>query len=736
MKIFSASVFILVITLLTACSGGGGGSGDGPPPGMKTPVADLSGTWNITEDGTSNCPGEESYHYEYSIVVSQSGNNLTVSTPAGTFSGTIDGDRVAWTGSYPEDGGTTTITAMTLTVSNDGNSLSGTSSWNWSDNFESCSGTTQAINGARVPGTGPLPDAPSGLNANAQSQSSIQLTWTDNADFETGYKLERSVSQFSGFSQIALLAENQVSYTDTGLNASTTYYYRVRAYNANGDSDYSNTTQATTFSVVSGPAAPSALNVNATSSSSISLTWSDNSNDESGFELERSTAEFSGFTLITSPNADQTSYTDSGLTPATTYYYRIRAYNNDGDSDYSNTAGATTQAAATAPSAPSDLVASATSSSQIDLSWTDNADNETGFKVERSTVQGSSYSQIGTTAANVTTYSSTGLNADTTYYYRVRAYNASGDSAYSNIASAATLASAPASPSNISVTDITASSARINWTDNADNETGFELGHCTGLIGATGDGLVFCSSGFVADIQLSANTTSYLWTGLSASSQYSIFVRAYNNAGPSGNIGTSFTTAAGSQTITLRPQYDNLVMINSLDSTVANTVYANAALGVGCNWDYSIITGIQNFLCAQSLVRFDLSSLAGSTIESATLRLTVDYIGVGYYPRSWHVRAMATAWSTQTVTWNVVESSQYYIDSNISQNAPTYADQVIDIDVTSHVSNWVNGVWTNNGYVFGWNDYTFPYATSFDAFQLFSNEDPGGDWPKLIVTYH
>jgi hypothetical protein len=77
------------------------------------------------------------------------------------------------------------------------------------------------------------------------------------------------------------------------------------------------------------------------------------------------------------------------------------------------------------------------SSSQINLSWTDNSNNETGFKVERSK-NGKGFSQLATVGANVTTYSDTGLNRTTTYYYRVRAVNAGGNSAYSNIASATT----------------------------------------------------------------------------------------------------------------------------------------------------------------------------------------------------------------------------------------------------------------------------------------------------------
>jgi 3-mercaptopyruvate sulfurtransferase SseA len=77
------------------------------------------------------------------------------------------------------------------------------------------------------------------------------------------------------------------------------------------------------------------------------------------------------------------------------------------------------------------------SSSQINLSWTDNSNNETGFKVERSK-NGRGFSQIATVGANVTTYTDTGLKASTTYRYRVRAYNAGGNSTYSNIASATT----------------------------------------------------------------------------------------------------------------------------------------------------------------------------------------------------------------------------------------------------------------------------------------------------------
>jgi hypothetical protein len=91
------------------------------------------------------------------------------------------------------------------------------------------------------------------------------------------------------------------------------------------------------------------------------------------------------------------------------------------------------------PAAPSNLGAIAVSGSQINLSWQDNSSSETGFVVDRKTGAGGSWSQIGTAAANATTYNNSGLAGSTTYYYRVYAESGAGSSAYSNEASATTL---------------------------------------------------------------------------------------------------------------------------------------------------------------------------------------------------------------------------------------------------------------------------------------------------------
>jgi subtilisin len=187
------------------------------------------------------------------------------------------------------------------------------------------------------------------------------------------------------------------------------------------------------------PAIPANLVATAVSSSQINLTWSD-SDTETGFKIERCIGGgCSDFVQIATVAANVTSYSSTGLTASTSYSYRVRAYNTAGDSDYSNKATTITQTAPALPAAPTNLGATVISKSQIKLTWTDNSGDETGFKIER--CKGSTctnFTQIATVSANVTSYSNTGLSASTTYRFRVRAYNASGNSAYSNIASATT----------------------------------------------------------------------------------------------------------------------------------------------------------------------------------------------------------------------------------------------------------------------------------------------------------
>jgi transcriptional regulator CtsR len=376
-----------------------------------------------------------------------------------------------------------------------------------------------------------VPVSPSGLIAGAISSSQINLSWTDNSGNETGFKIERKTGAGGTYLQIASTGANIAAYSDTGLTAGTTYYYRVRAYNSNGDSAYSNEVNAATLA--SPPTSPSGLIAAAISSSQINLSWTDNSGNETGFKIERKTGSGGTYQQVATAGANITAYSDTGLTAGTTYYYRVRAYNANGDSAYSNEANAATLASP--PTSPSGLTAAAISSSQINLSWTDNSGNETGFKIERKTGSGGTYQQVATAGANITAYSDTGLTAGTTYYYRVRAYNANGDSAYSNEANAATLAFPPTAATN-AATNVGFNSATLNATVNPNGtETTVYFQWGTTVFYGNTTSTQSIGSG-ISDVSVTANLT-----GLSSDTTYHYRVVATNPGGTSYGDDRSFT---------------------------------------------------------------------------------------------------------------------------------------------------------------------------------------------------
>jgi hypothetical protein len=122
-----------------------------------------------------------------------------------------------------------------------------------------------------------------------------------------------------------------------------------------------------------------------------------------------------------------------------TYIARLTVTDNQGASNSATTTVQVNPTPSTFPAAPTNLVATAISKNQIGLAWTDNASNETGFKIERCPgTNCTNFNQIATVGVNVRNFSNTGLKRNGTYQYRVRAFNASGNSAYSNTASAKT----------------------------------------------------------------------------------------------------------------------------------------------------------------------------------------------------------------------------------------------------------------------------------------------------------
>jgi hypothetical protein len=159
----------------------------------------------------------------------------------------------------------------------------------------------------------------------------VKLSWKDNSANEGGFRIERSVNG-AAFAKVATVGTNITAYSDSGLVKSTTYSYRVSAFNSGGSSAQSNT--ATVALVV--PAAPTNLTAAVERHGDVTLKWKDNADNETGFQIERST-NGTVFTVVAIAPANATNYTDKkAVRHGQIFYYRVASKNNVGLSSYSN----------------------------------------------------------------------------------------------------------------------------------------------------------------------------------------------------------------------------------------------------------------------------------------------------------------------------------------------------------------------------------------------------------------
>src|SRR5258706_386653 len=350
--------------------------------------------------------------------------------------------------------------------------------------FRAASADTQA---PTAPGT-PVPSV--------ISSRQINLTWPVSSDNVgvTAYLLERCAgASCSSFAQIGTPATN--SFSDTGLSASTSYSYRVRATDAASNlGPYSPTASASTPAPpdTQAPTAPGTPVPSVVSSTQINLTCpaaTDNVGVTNYLVEQCAGSGCSNFAQV--GTSSTTSFSNTGLAASTTYNYRARATdaaNNIGP--YSAAATATTQAPpdTQAPTAPGTPVLTVVSISRIDLSWPAATDNVavTGYVLERCIGAGcSSFVQIS--APTATTFSDTGLTASTSYSYRVRATDAANNlGPYSSSASATTQSlpdsQAPTAPGTPVLAVVSSSQINLTWPAATDNVavTGYFVEPCAG----------------------------------------------------------------------------------------------------------------------------------------------------------------------------------------------------------------------------------------------------------------
>ncbi|MDB5298287.1 MAG: repeat-containing protein, partial [Phycisphaerales bacterium] len=305
-----------------------------------------------------------------------------------------------------------------------------------------------------------LPAAPTTLTATEFSATTIDLAWVDQSGHETGYVVERSEDGGAYAAIGGTLAAGTTSYSDATAHEGGMFAYLVHAVGTGGSSTTASAGITTT------PAAPTGVAATALTATRVDLGWTDASNGETGYVLERST-DNSNWSALTTLAPGATTYTDT-VGEASTHYYRVKAVR-----DAAASAWATTAAATTVPAAPTTLAASVPPGApKVNLTWADNSGGETGYEVERSADAGANWVLVTTTAANATAYADASVVEGMMYKFRVRATSSAGASDWSATADASTL---PEAPTALAVTAATSGSVSLSWADNSTHEAGYRV---------------------------------------------------------------------------------------------------------------------------------------------------------------------------------------------------------------------------------------------------------------------
>jgi len=277
-------------------------------------------------------------------------------------------------------------------------------------------------------GGGNPPSIPTGIAVFAGDHQ-IMLQWTASAG-AASYHVKRSGTSGGPYTTVG--SPTVPSYTDAGLSNGTNYYYVVSAVNSNGESKNSVEVLGQA-SAGPPPDVPTGVTASA-GDKQVGLSWNA-STGATSYHVKRSMTTGGPYTQVAAPTTN--SYSDTGLTNGTTYYYVVSAVNAGGESGNSTEVNA--KPAGSPPPIPTGLTATA-GDKQVALTWNAST-GATSYHVKRSTTSGGPYSQIAVPTTN--NYTDSGLTNGTTYYYVVSALNANGESGNSSQASAIPVASPP-----------------------------------------------------------------------------------------------------------------------------------------------------------------------------------------------------------------------------------------------------------------------------------------------------
>ncbi len=506
------------------------------------------------------------------------------------------------------------------------------------------------------------PAVPVATTATSVTAVSFTANW-GSASGATEYNLEVSsdnfVSNIPGYDNLSLTG---TTVSVTSLIEGTTYKYRVRAVNALWSSANSNT-----ITIVTAPPAPVATSAISVSTTGFTAKWNATAGAAS-YQLDVSPDNFSTFVSgFNNTSVTGTSAVLTGLTAGATYQYRLRAVNASGTSGNSNNISTSTLSVA-----PTASAASSITSSGFTASWT-SVTGASDYRIDVSTSSGfgSFVGSYNNQTVGGTSIAVSGLVSGTTYYYRVRANNASGASVNSNII---TTLIKPAAPNATDATAVTVGGFTANW---------------DAVAGSTGYKLDVSLNDFVSNVigysDLSVASTSQLITGLVAGTTYKFRVRSLNATGASDNSNVTATVTVPS-------------------ASVATNATSVTTTGFTANWN--IVTGAPAYFLDVST-----DNLFGSFIS-------------GY-------NNFSTSSLSQTITGMTAGTNYYYRVraanvSGSSANSPTITVATLPVAPTSNSATIV----TSTGFTANWTtvagavDYRIDVSTdnAFSSFVGSSNQ--------------
>jgi fibronectin type 3 domain-containing protein len=529
-----------------------------------------------------------------------------------------------------------------------------------------------------------LPLAPTSFvaTANALGQpTQVSLTWVDNATNETAYEIFRNAVLLTN------LPAGSSSYIDTTALPVRTYSYQVVAIDPAGRGASATLTVRTPVGLA---AAATGLTAKATAVGvfpmAVTLNWTDNANNETSYQVIRNGI------LITTLGANVTTYLDQAVAGSTAYTYVITAV---------NTAAAVPSAPVSVttpvglPLAPTLLRATSTAiPQQVNLTWVDNATNETSYQVLRNNIL------IATLPAGSTSYSDTTVTELTTYTYQVVAVDPAG-TASSGLVQVTTV-SAVLAPTNLTITESTGLQATLRWTDNATNETRYRILRAPVVAGVVG---TYAQIGNIA-----ANSTTYVDpTVLVIGNDYSYQVIAVRTA-PVTNVVTLSAPATATiniallvpvapSALTATPNSAARVTLNWADNANNETSYKveRAVVTGGVIGTYAVLnaalplntrTFVDNSAAAGNIYSYRVS--AGNAAGSSPAALVTANM-TAYAVAPTNLTAVASATRRATLTWadNATNETGYRVEralvtgttvgayatvANLAVNVTTYAD--------------------------------------------------------------